>query len=78
MTAIVENVQKQGVESPIITLYDLEYADGVFAYFASTLDDDLTSIQFRDSGGTARTYTALPLQLKDLMYSLMVHYLAQK
>ena len=64
MTAIVENVQKQGVESPIITLYDLEYADGIFAYFASTLDDDLTSIQCRDSGGTVRTYTALPLQLE--------------
>ena len=64
MTAIVENVQKQGVESPIITLYDLEYADGVFAYFASTLDDDLTSIQFRDSGGTVRTYSAIPIQLE--------------
>ena len=64
MTAIVENVQKQGVESPIITLYDLEYADGVFAYFTSTVDDDLTSVQFRDSGGTVRTYNALPLQLE--------------
>ena len=64
MTAIVENVQKQGVESPIVTLYDLEYADGVFAYFTSTVDDDLTSVQFRDSGGTVRTYNALPLQLE--------------
>ena len=64
MTAIVENVQKQGVESPIVTLYDLEYADGVFAYFTSTVDDDLTPVIFRDSGGTERTYNALPLQLE--------------
>ena len=31
MTIINENVQKQGVESPILNyMYDLEYADGVF------------------------------------------------
>ena len=64
MTAIVENVQKQGVESSIVTLYDLEYADGVFAYFTPTIDEDLTSIQFRDSGGTVRTYNAIPIQLE--------------
>ena len=64
MTAIVENVQKQGVESSIVTLYDLEYADGVFAYFTSAIDDDLTSIQFRDTGGTVRTYTPIPIQLE--------------
>jgi len=64
MTAIVENVQKQGVESSIITLYDLEYATGVFAYFTSAIDEDLTSIQFRDTGGTIRTYTPIPIELE--------------
>tara|TARA_Y100000114_G_scaffold152945_1_gene172086 strand:- start:1029 stop:2216 length:1188 start_codon:yes stop_codon:yes gene_type:complete len=64
MTAIVENVQKQGVESSIITLYDLEYATGVFAYFTSAIDQDLTSIQFRDTGGTVRTYTPIPIELE--------------
>ena len=64
MTAIVENVQKQGVESSIVTLYDLEYATGVFAYFTSAIDQDLTSIQFRDTGGTIRTYTPIPIELE--------------
>tara|TARA_S200000501_G_scaffold102742_1_gene96253 strand:+ start:9276 stop:10463 length:1188 start_codon:yes stop_codon:yes gene_type:complete len=64
MTAIVENVQKQGVESSIITLYDLEYSPGVFAYFTSAIDEDLTSIQFRDAGGTVRTYTPIPIELE--------------
>ena len=64
MTAIVENVQKQGVESSIVTLYDLEYATGVFAYFTSAIDQDLTSIQFRDTGGTVRTYTPIPIELE--------------
>ena len=64
MTAIVENVQKQGVESSIITLYDLEYATGVFAYFTSAIDEDLSSIQFRDTGGTIRTYTPIPIELE--------------
>lgn len=64
MTAIVENVQKQGVESSIVTLYDLEYATGVFAYFTSAIDEDLTSIQFRDTGGTIRTYTPIPIEME--------------
>ncbi len=63
MTAIVENVQKQGVESGIITLYQLEYATGTFAYFTSGTDEDLTDIQFRDPDGTVRTYTPIPIEI---------------
>ena len=64
MTAIVENVQKQGVESSIVTLYDLEYANGTFAYFTSAIDQDLTDIRFRDTGGTIRTYTPIPIEIE--------------
>ena len=63
MTAIVENVQKQGVESGIVTLYQLEYATGTFAYFTSGTDEDLTNIQFRDPDGTVRTYTPIPIEI---------------
>ena len=66
MTAIVEDVQSQGIDSSIVILYDLEYADGSFAYFfPDGLDSDLTQIQFRDSSGTARTYTAIPAEAED-------------
>jgi lambda family phage minor tail protein L len=66
MTSIVEDVQSQGISSDIITLYDLEYAEGSFAYFfPDGLDSDLTAIKFRDSSGVERTYTALPAQADD-------------
>ena len=45
MTAIVEDVQSQGITSAIVTLYDLEYAEGSFVYFyPDGLDSDLTTI----------------------------------
>ena len=70
MTAIVEDVQSQGISSAIVTLYDLEYADGSFVYFfPDGLDGDLTEVQFRDSSGTARTYIALPAQAEDFEVS---------
>lgn len=70
MTAIVEDVQSQGIDSSIVILYDLEYADGSFAYFfPDGLDSDLTEIQFRDSSGTARTYIAIPAEADDFEIS---------
>ena len=64
MTAIVENVQKQGVESSIITLYQLEYAAGTFAYFSSGTEEDLSNIEFRDADGTIRSYTPIPIEIE--------------
>lgn len=62
MSDIIQTVQKQDPGSELVILYDLEYADGSFAYFHPGLDDDsITEIQFRDSSGTARTYEALPI-----------------
>lgn len=62
MSEVIETVQKQDPGSEYIVLYDLEYTDGSFAHFFAGLDDDLTEIQFRDSGGTAQTYVAIPLE----------------
>lgn len=70
MTAIVEDVQSQGIDSSIIILYDLEYTDGSFAYFFSDgLDSDLTQVQFRDSSGVAKTYTAIPIEAENFEIS---------
>lgn len=70
MTALVEDVQKQGITSDLVVLYDLEYSDGSFAYFfPDGLDSDLTEIQFRDSSGTPRTYAALPAEAQDFEVS---------
>jgi len=67
MTAIVEDVQSQGIDSALVILYDLELSTTNSAYFfPAGLDDDLTEIQFRDSGGTERTYVALPMQAEGL------------
>ena len=59
MSEIIEVVQKQDLGSELITLFDLEYADGSFAYFTSNYDSG--TIQFRDSSGTAQTYISLPI-----------------
>ena len=66
MTAIVEDVQSQGITSAIVTLYDLEYAEGSFVYFyPDGLDSDLTTIEFRDATGVSRSYIALPAEAED-------------
>ena len=66
MTAIVEDVQSQGITSAIVTLYDLEYAEGSFVYFyPDGLDNDLTTIEFRDATGVSRSYIALPAEAED-------------
>lgn len=62
MSDIIQTVQYQGIDSEYIVLYDLEYAEGSFAYFTSDLDSDLTKIQFRDSSGTVRTYEPIPVK----------------
>lgn len=62
MSDIIQTVQYQGVDSEYIILYDLEYAEGSFAYFTSDMGTDLTKIQFRDSSGTVRTYEPIPVK----------------
>jgi len=65
MSDLIQTVQLQGIESEYIVMYDLEYADGSFAYFTSDVNRDLSSIQFRDSSGTVRTYESIPVKAED-------------
>jgi len=75
MTALTEDVQRQGISSSVVELYDLAYAtdsSGNVSYarfFPSGLDSDLTEVQFRDSTGTARTYEAIPMQIDGISIS---------
>jgi len=62
MTDIAKSLQKQNPGSALVILYELEYATSSKAYFFAGLDDDITAVQFRENGGTVRTYTAIPLQ----------------
>tara|TARA_Y100001972_G_scaffold40254_1_gene49799 strand:+ start:1152 stop:2390 length:1239 start_codon:yes stop_codon:yes gene_type:complete len=66
---LVKDLQKLTPGSELVHLYELEFVEGSFIYFHSGLDDDLTTIQFRDfnkgqANGTVRTYVALPVQFK--------------
>ena len=66
MSVINKEIQQQDPGSALIELYELEYADNTFAYFYPGLDDDLTVVQFRDSGGsTVRDYQAVPMEVSD-------------
>jgi lambda family phage minor tail protein L len=60
MSEIIEVVQKQDPGSELVVLFDLEYADGSFAYFTSSYDSG--SVQFRDASNTINTYESLPIQ----------------
>lgn len=61
MTQINKEIQKQDPGSALIELYVLEYSTNTFAYFFGGLEEDLTSIQFRDENGTVRTYEPIPI-----------------
>ena len=63
MTDVTKDAQKQDPGSQFIELWELEIGTDTYAYFHSGIEADLTTIQFRDqfSGGTTRTYTALPI-----------------
>ena len=60
---IVKDVQKQDPGSALVELFELEL-DSTTVYFHSGVEEDLSTVQFREEGGTIRTYTALPLQAK--------------
>ena len=63
MSDLIQTVEKQAIDSELITLFDLEYADGQFAYFSPEgKDESLADIQFRDTGGTIRTYITIPAE----------------
>jgi len=61
MTDIAKTLQKQDPGSALVVLYELEYGTSSKAYFFAGLDDDSTAVQFRETGGTVRTYTAIPI-----------------
>ena len=62
MTDIAKTLQKQDPGSALVVLYELEYGTSSKAYFFAGLDENTTAVQFRETGGTVRTYTAIPLQ----------------
>jgi lambda family phage minor tail protein L len=61
---IVKDLQKQDPGSQLIELFELKLDSTTTLYFHSGVQENLTSVQFRDDGGTLRTYTAIPLQAK--------------
>ena len=63
MTDIAKTLQKQDPGSELVILYELEYGTSSKAYFFAGLKEDgATAVQFREVGGTVRTYTAIPIQ----------------
>ena len=61
---IVKDVQKQDPGSALVELFELKLDSSNTVYFHSGVEQDLSTVQFREEGGTIRTYTALPLQAK--------------
>lgn len=67
---VTKDLQKLDPGSELVVLYELEYSKGDFIYFMSGLDDDLSTVQFRDYSNNAQinTYVAIPAQVKGIEY----------
>lgn len=67
---ITTDLQSPYVDSPFVTLFELELAEGTTLYFHSGLDDNLEELMFHPAGqpynntpSLANTYVALPIML---------------
>ena len=60
---IVKDLQQQDPGSEFIELFELQL-DATTLYFHSGVEENLSTIKFRDDGGTVRSYVALPMQAK--------------
>lgn len=65
---IATDLQGQEIDSPIINLFDLTF-DGNTYYFHAGVEEDLTTVQFRDENNLVRTYNALPILLDGVEFS---------
>jgi lambda family phage minor tail protein L len=65
---IVKDLAKQDPGSAVVHLYELEYADGQFAYFHDGLDASLGEITMLDYSNNSQTntYKALPVKFDGL------------
>lgn len=62
--SLINDFQKQAVASGIVELYEIEKADGTFAYITRGEDSDGSSLQLYDytSTSTLRTYAPYPVE----------------
>ena len=60
---IASDVQGQVIDSPLVTLYEVDLPNGSVIYLHSGLDDDLASVQFRDHvvNSQINTYEPFPI-----------------
>ena len=61
---VVEQAQKQEIDSSIVVLWELQLKNDEYAHFFSGLEADLSTVQFRDreDSSVINSYTALPLE----------------
>ena len=61
---VVEQAQKQEIASSVINLWELQLKDNEYVHFHGGLEEDLTTVQFRDREDSSiiNSYTVLPVQ----------------
>lgn len=57
-----EDLQKQSPGSALIVLFEIELSSSSTAYFHSGVEEDLSTVQFREEGGSINSYVALPMK----------------
>jgi lambda family phage minor tail protein L len=57
-----KDFQKQAPGSAILQLFELELSSSSTVYFHAGVEEDLSTVQFRQEDGTINTYVALPVK----------------
>ena len=64
--SIISDVQEQGIDSGVVSLYELDLGTSIGYFSQGGLKESLTAVQFRDSTSpyTIRTYQPLPIEVE--------------
>jgi lambda family phage minor tail protein L len=68
MNNLVSQVQKQEIESPLVSLYEIKISEDLTLYLHPGLDDDLAPLRFRDrlNPSIIRTYQPMPMEISGI------------
>jgi len=68
MNSLVNKVQKQEIDSSLVSLYEIQVSTDLTLYFHPGLDEDLAPIRFRDrkTPTIIRTYQPMPMEISGI------------
>lgn len=68
MSNLVTEVQKQQIDSPLVTLFEIYLSDSTVLYLHPGVNEELEPVKFRDrkTPSTIRTYSPMPMEMSGI------------